>query len=69
MVRSFLLVRIVRGGLVLVFLAVALVGVAADHWPAVVAVAVGAAIVAQAAALAANCRRYGRTSRRVAPGR
>lgn len=63
-VRSFLVVRIVRGSLLLVFLALALVGVEANGWPSGVAVAVGLALLAQAAVLAANCRRYAQTTHR-----
>lgn len=65
-VRSLLVVRIVRGSLLLVFLVVALIGVEAKHWPTPAAVAVVLALLAQAASLAASCRRYGR-ARRPAP--
>lgn len=58
-VRSFLVVRMIRGSLLLVALVLALVGVEANRWPTVVAVAVVLAALLQAAALVANCRRYG----------
>jgi hypothetical protein len=58
MVRSFLVVRIVRGGLLLLALAGILVGVEANRWPTGVAVAVVAALLLQGATLVANCRRY-----------
>ena len=57
--RSFLVVRIVRGTVLLLFLAVALVGVEVRGWPQGVAVAVGLAMLAQAAALVAWLRRLG----------
>ena len=62
-VRTFLLVRIVRGCLLLLFLAVALVGVEANDWPRGVSLAIAVAILAQAAALVAWCRRYARLRR------
>ena len=55
--RSFLVVRIVRGSLLLLFLAFALVGVEVRGWPSGVAVAIALAMLVQAAALVAWLRR------------
>ena len=55
--RSFLVVRIVRGSLRLLFLAFALVGVEVRGWPSGVAFAIGLAMLAQAAALVVWLRR------------
>jgi len=55
--RSFLLVRIVRGVVLLLFLAIALVGVEANDWPDGIAVAVVLAMLVQAAALGGWWRR------------
>jgi len=57
LVRSFLLVRIVRGTVLLLFLAVALVGVEANDWPDGIAVAIVLAMLVQAATLGVWCRR------------
>jgi hypothetical protein len=59
--RTFLVVRIVRGSLLLLFLAVAIVGVEARDWPTAVAIAIALAIVVQAGALVVWCRRYARS--------
>lgn len=63
-VRSFLVVRIIRGSLLLVFLAVALAGVEARGWPPGVAIAVGLAMLAQTAVVAAHGRRYAQIGKR-----
>jgi len=55
--RSFLLLRIVRGTLMLLFWVAALVGVELGHWPTGAAVVVVLAVVAQAAMVSRNCRR------------
>ena len=55
--RSFLVVRIVRGSLLLLFWAVALVGVEVHHWSTVAAAAVVFAAAVQAVVLAGSCRR------------
>ena len=60
-VRTFLVVRIVRGSLLLLFLAVALVGVEVKDWPTGVAVAIALMMLVQAGALVARYRRYVRT--------
>ena len=62
-VRTFLVVRIVRGSLLLLFLAIALVGVEVKGWPRGVTVAIVLAILVQAGALGAWCRRYVRAAR------
>ena len=56
--RSFLVVRLVRGTLLLLFLALAAVGVEANGWPHVVTVVLVLAMVVQAAALVIWWRRY-----------
>jgi hypothetical protein len=56
--RTFLVMRIVRGSLLLLFLTLAVVGVEVRGWPSGVSVALGLAMVVQAAALVAWCRRY-----------
>ena len=56
--RTFLLVRIVRGTLLLIFLAIAGVGVEVRGWPSAVTIAMALAAVTQAGALVAWCRRY-----------
>jgi hypothetical protein len=61
--RSFLLVRMARGSLLLVFLAIALVAVELKGWPSGVMVAIGVAILGQAGALVALCRRYASAGR------
>lgn len=61
--RTFLVVRIVRGSLLLLFLVLALVGVRVRGWPAGVAIAIALAMLLQAGALAVWCRRYARTGR------
>lgn len=55
--RSFLLVRIVRGSLLLLFLALALLAVELKGWPTGVAVAIAVALIWQAGTLAARLRR------------
>lgn len=65
--RTFLVVRIVRGSLVLLFMVIALVGVELRGWPSGLAIAITVAMVVQAGALVAWCRRYssaGRASHR-----
>lgn len=62
-VRSFLVVRIVRGSLLLLFLAIALIAVEAKDWPDGVMIALALATLLQTGALLANCRRYWRTAR------
>jgi hypothetical protein len=59
--RTFLVVRIVRGSLLLLFLVVAMVGVEARDWPTGVAVGIALAMVVQAGALVVWCRRYARS--------
>jgi hypothetical protein len=59
-VRTFLVVRIVRGSLLLLFLAIALLAVELKGWPRGVTVALALAMAVQAGALVAWCRRYGR---------
>lgn len=59
--RSFLVVRIVRGSLLLLFLAIALVGVESRGWPSGVAVAIVLAMIVQAGVLVTWCRRFGST--------
>jgi len=56
--RSFLVVRIVRGSLLLVFLALAVVGVQVRDWPTGVTVAVAVTLLLQAGALMSCVRRY-----------
>ena len=46
--RSFLVVRIVRGSLLLLFLALALIAVEVKSWPSGVAVAIGLTLLLQA---------------------
>jgi uncharacterized membrane protein len=57
-VRSLLVVRIVRGGLLLLFLAIAFVAVEVKDWPGGVSVAIAIAMLVQAGALAGWYRRY-----------
>ena len=59
--RSFLVVRIVRGSLLLLFLAISLVGVEGRGWPSGVAVAIALAMLVQAQMLVAWWRRYRKT--------
>jgi hypothetical protein len=61
LLRSLLVVRLVRGSLLLLFLALALVGVEVRGWPAGVAVALAVAMLVQAAALMTWWRRYRRS--------
>ena len=56
--RTFLVVRIVRGSLLLLFLAIAWVGVDVKDWPSGVSIAITLAMLVQAGALVAWCRRY-----------
>jgi hypothetical protein len=65
--RSFLLVRMVRGSLLLVFLALAVVGVEIRDWPSGVTIAIVMAMLVQAGALVVTWRRFaadGHASRR-----
>ena len=55
--RSFLVVRIVRGSLLLLFLALALIAVEVKSWPSGVAVAIGLTLLLQAGTLASRLRR------------
>ena len=59
--RTFLVVRIVRGSLLLVFLVVAIVGVEARGWPTGVAAGIALAMVVQIGALVVWCARYARS--------
>jgi hypothetical protein len=61
--RSFLVVRIVRGSLLLLFLVLALVAVEIKNWPTGVAAAIGLALVLQAGLLASWLRRLNTTTR------
>jgi hypothetical protein len=58
MARSLLAVRIVRGSLLLLFLAIAFVATEVKGWPPGVAVAIALTALIQTGALAASCRRY-----------
>lgn len=60
-VRTFLVVRLVRGSLLLIFLAIALIGVEVKDWPHGVTVAIALAMLVQAGALGAWYRRYAGT--------
>lgn len=55
--RSFLIVRLVRGSLLLLFLTLALLAVEIKDWPTGVAVAIGLALMLQAGLLALWLRR------------
>jgi hypothetical protein len=67
-VRTFLVVRIVRGSLLMLFLVVALVGVEVRDWPTGVAIGIALAIVVQAGALAVWGQRYARSGSGPATG-
>lgn len=56
--RSFLVVRIVRGGLLLLFLAIALVAVEIKNWPPAVALGIALTMLLQAGGLVSRYRRY-----------
>ncbi len=56
--RTFLVVRIVRGGLLLLFLAIALVAVEVKNWPPAVALGIALTMLLQVGALVACYRRY-----------
>jgi hypothetical protein len=56
--RTFLVVRIVRGSLLLFFLTIALVAVEAKNWPPAVALGIALTMLLQAGALLACYRRY-----------
>jgi hypothetical protein len=56
--RTFLVVRIVRGGLLLLFLAIALVAVEVKNWPPAVALGIAFTMLLQAGTLGACYRRY-----------
>jgi hypothetical protein len=62
--RSFLIVRVVRGTVLLLFLAVAEAGVEVRGWPSWVTVAIAVAMLLQAGALGADIRRLARTKER-----
>jgi hypothetical protein len=62
--HSFAVVRIVRGSLFLVFLALALLGVVYRSWPDGVAVAIALTMLVQAGALAGNVRKLQASSAR-----
>jgi hypothetical protein len=55
--RSFLIVRLVRGSLLLLFLALALLAVEIKHWPTGVAVAIAVALMWQAGTFSSRLRR------------
>jgi len=59
--RSFLLVRIVHGALVLLFLSLAVLGVVERGWPRSVVAVLVIGIMWQVGRLVADCRRYART--------
>ncbi|MCB0894654.1 MAG: hypothetical protein H6529_18620 [Nocardioides sp.] len=61
--RSFLVVRVVRGSLLVAFLALAAIGVEARGWPHGVTLAVGAAALLLLARLAHDVRRLRATRR------
>jgi hypothetical protein len=61
--RTFLVVRIVRGSLLLVFLAVALVAVLGKGWPGGVALAIALTMLLQAGRVGASVSRYVRSAR------
>jgi hypothetical protein len=67
-IRTFLLVRIVRGALVLLFVTLALLGVVVRGWPLGVAVALGLTLLLQVGRVIVNCRRFARTGRHTHPG-
>lgn len=60
--RTFLVVRIVRGSLLLLFLATAFVAVEVKGWPPGVAVAIAVTMLLQIGTLVANVRRYARST-------
>lgn len=62
--RSFLVVRVVRGSLLLLFLAFALVAVELRNWPRDVAVAIAVTMLIQTGTLAASIRRSRPATRR-----
>ena len=67
--RTFLVVRIVRGSLLLLFLAIALVAVEVKSWPRGITVAIALTMLLQTGALWASCRRYARVDPRPDTGR
>ena len=56
--QTFLVVRIVRGSLLAVFLALALAGVQAKEWPGGIALGVAVVLGIQVAAIGMSVRRY-----------
>ena len=56
--RTFLVLRLVRGGLLVVFLAVAMVAIEFKGWPRQATVLVGLVMVLLVASLIASWRRY-----------
>jgi hypothetical protein len=65
--RTFLVVRVVRGSLLLLFLIVAAVAVEAKGWPRGVTVAVVAAALLLTGRLVSDLRRLARAGRRLEP--
>lgn len=59
--RSFLVVRVIRGSLILVLLAIALLAVEVRHWPTGVVVAIVIAMLLQLGWLGGSWRRYARS--------
>ena len=56
--RTFLVLRLVRGGLLIVFLAVVMVAIELRGWPREATVLVGLSMVLLVASLIASWRRY-----------
>jgi hypothetical protein len=66
--RTFLVVRVVRGSLLLLFLAIALVAVEVKGWPRGISVAIALTMLLQTGALWASYRRYARIAAHPSPG-
>ncbi|RNM13950.1 hypothetical protein [Nocardioides pocheonensis] len=66
--RTFLVVRIVRGTVLLLFLVVGMVGVEARGWPTGVAAVIALAMVVQVGAVVVWCARYARSGEHSGPG-
>jgi hypothetical protein len=60
--RTFLVVRIVRASLLLVFFGIALVAVQVNGWPDVLAVSIAVAMLLEIGAIVTNIRRYARSA-------